>query len=184
MSSGQRIVDPLQSLLQSFGIAPMFRWADFILPSTLQFSPLLELLLEPVRCRDTCSRLELGLQEALVNAVRHGNASDPRKCLRVRRILTPNWLVWQIQDEGQGLPVHARRGDLPERLDCDHGRGLFLIHQCFDDVRWSRRGNRLQVACRRPDASVRDFVSPVSSSSETAMPKGACGINDGDSQDP
>lgn len=184
MSSGQRIVDPLQSLLQSFGIAPMFRWADFILPSTLQFSPLLELLLEPVRCRDTCSRLELGLQEALVNAVRHGNASDPRKCLRVRRILTPNWLVWQIQDEGQGLPAHARRGDLPERLDCDHGRGLFLIHQCFDDVRWSRRGNRLQVACRRPDASVRDFVSPVSSSSETAMPKGACGINDGDSQDP
>lgn len=184
MSSGQRIVDPLQSLLQSFGIAPMFRWADFILPSTLQFSPLLELLLEPVRCRDTCSRLELGLQEALVNAVRHGNASDPRKCLRVRRILTPNWLVWQIQDEGQGLPAHARRGDLPERIDCDHGRGLFLIHQCFDDVRWSRRGNRLQVACRRPDASVRDFVSPVSSSSETAMPKGACGINDGDSQDP
>jgi serine/threonine-protein kinase RsbW len=27
---------------------------------------------------------------------------------------------------------------------------LFLIHQCFDDVRWSRRGNRLQLACRRP----------------------------------
>jgi serine/threonine-protein kinase RsbW len=27
---------------------------------------------------------------------------------------------------------------------------LFLIHQCFDDVRWSRRGNRLQLACSRP----------------------------------
>lgn len=166
MSSGQRSVsvDPLQTLLQSLGVAPMFRWADFILPSTLQLSPLLELLLEPVRCRDTCCRLELGLQEALVNAVRHGNAGDPRKCLRVRRILTPNWLVWQIQDEGAGLPAHARRGDLPSRLDVDHGRGLFLIHQCFDDVRWSPRGNRLQVACRRPDAvSVSPAVSGAGS---------------------
>jgi anti-sigma regulatory factor (Ser/Thr protein kinase) len=29
------------------------------------------------------------------------------------------------------------------------GRGLFLIHHCFDDVRWSRRGNRVQVSVRR-----------------------------------
>jgi anti-sigma regulatory factor (Ser/Thr protein kinase) len=29
------------------------------------------------------------------------------------------------------------------------GRGLFLIHHCFDDVRWSQRGNRLQLAARR-----------------------------------
>ena len=33
--------------------------------------------------------------------------------------------------------------------DAVSGRGLFLIHQCFDDVRWSRRGNRVQVALRR-----------------------------------
>ena len=49
---------------------PGFRWADFILPSTLQLSPLLELLLEPVDCRETSLRVELGLQEAIVNAVR------------------------------------------------------------------------------------------------------------------
>ncbi|MFL0792951.1 MAG: ATP-binding protein, partial [Prochlorococcus sp.] len=54
---------------------PLFRWADFILPSTLQLSPLLEILLEPVGCLETTSRLQLGLQEALVNAVRHGNDS-------------------------------------------------------------------------------------------------------------
>jgi serine/threonine-protein kinase RsbW len=149
MASGQRSVDPLQLLLQSIGAAPVFRWADFILPSTLQLSPLLEILLEPVSCPDTCCRLQLGLQEALVNAVRHGNAGDPSKCLRVRRILTPNWLIWQIQDEGIGLPPQARSASLPDRLDANQGRGLFLIHQCFDDVRWSRRGNRLQLACRR-----------------------------------
>ncbi|MCP4974122.1 MAG: ATP-binding protein, partial [Prochlorococcus sp.] len=64
--------------------APLFRWADFILPSTLQLSPLLEILLEPVSCEDTSTRLQLGLHEALVNAVRHGNSGDPDKSLRVR----------------------------------------------------------------------------------------------------
>ena len=127
-----------------------FRWADFILPSTLQLSPLLEVLIEPVGCLVTCQKVELGLHEALVNAVRHGNSEDPSKRLRVRRILTPNWLVWQVQDEGSGLPHDARDATLPDQLDARSGRGLFLIHQCFDDVRWSRRGNRLQLACRRP----------------------------------
>ena len=125
------------------------RWADFITPSTLQLSALIEVLLEPVRCRQLQAQLQLGLQEALVNAVRHGNGGDPGKCLRVRRIETPRWLIWQVQDEGDGLPPEARTSCLPARLDVDGGRGLFLIHQCFDDVRWSRRGNRLQLAIER-----------------------------------
>ena len=128
-----------------------FRWADFVLPSTLQLSPLLELLVEPVGCEMTSQKVELGLHEALVNAVRHGNSENPQKQLRVRRILTPYWLIWQVQDEGCGFPLTARAAELPRSADAQHGRGLFLIHQCFDDVRWSRRGNRLQLACRRPD---------------------------------
>ena len=140
-----------------------FRWAEFTLPSTLQLAPLLELLIEPVGCMDTSQRIELGLHEALVNAVRHGNAENPDKKLRVRRILTPNWLVWQVQDEGSGLPQQSRTATLPSALDAASGRGLFLIHQCFDDVRWSRRGNRLQLACRRPlnDEDSQDPSAPL-----------------------
>ena len=129
------------------------RWSDFILPSTLQLAPLLEVLIEPVCCRQMQGQVQLGLHEALVNAVRHGNGCDPAKYLRVRRIETPRWLVWQIQDEGPGVPKPARRQALPEAVDALAGRGLFLIHHCFDDVRWSRRGNRLQLAVRRPEPS-------------------------------
>ena len=125
------------------------RWADFITPSTLQLAPLLELLLEPIQAAEQLATLQLGLQEVLVNAVRHGNGNDPLKCVRVRRILTPQWCIFQVQDEGAGLPLQARSSALPDRLDALSGRGLFLIHQCFDDVRWSRRGNRVQVALRR-----------------------------------
>ncbi len=125
------------------------RWADYITPSTLHLAPLLELLLEPIQCAEQQATLQLGLQEVLVNAVRHGNGNDPLKCVRIRRILSPRWCVFQVQDEGPGLPAQARVSALPDRLDAASGRGLFLIHQCFEDVRWSRRGNRVQVAMRR-----------------------------------
>lgn len=125
------------------------RWADFITPSTLQLAPLVDLLLEPVSCPRLQAELQLGLQEALVNAVRHGNGCDPAKCLRIRRVLTPRWLVWQVQDQGPGLPLQERRAVLPDATDALGGRGLFLIHHCFDDVRWSARGNRLQLAVAR-----------------------------------
>ncbi len=126
-----------------------FSWADFIFPSSLQISSFLELLLEPVEDIEVMEKVKLGLQEALVNAVRHGNSADPNKLLRVRRISTPNWFVWQIQDEGTGIPNNARIASLPSRIDSNNGRGLFLIHHCFDDVRWSGKGNRLQLAIRR-----------------------------------
>jgi len=126
-----------------------FRWADFILPSTLQLSPLLDVLLEPVRCKQHTAELQLGLQEALVNAVCHGNGCDPRKQIRIRRIVTPRWMVWQIQDEGGGVSPSSRNAALPLQTEASGGRGLFLIHHCFDDVRWSSRGNRLQLSSRR-----------------------------------
>jgi serine/threonine-protein kinase RsbW/non-specific serine/threonine protein kinase len=125
------------------------RWSDFSVPSTLQLAPLVATLLEPVRCLQLQAELQLGLQEALVNAVRHGNGCDPRKSLRIRRIETPFWLIWQVQDQGAGVPVSCRQPCLPEQLDATGGRGLFLMHHCFDDIRWSSQGNRVQLAVRR-----------------------------------
>ena len=132
------------------------RWADYITPSTLHLAPLLEMLLEPIARGQALAQLQLGLQEVLVNAVRHGNGCDPDKTVRVRRILTPRWVVWQVQDEGQGVPMQQRLASLPECVDAPCGRGIFLIHHCFDDVRWSPRGNRLQVAVLRRRLSGRD----------------------------
>ena len=116
-----RIVPPQRSLSlvppssESTAAIPLFRWADFVLPSTLQLAPLMEVLLEPIGCLVTCQRIELGLHEALVNAVRHGNGENPDKSLRVRRILTPNWQIWQIHTDladryrsGRSVPIWRR----------------------------------------------------------------------------
>ena len=135
--------------LYYFFVRRRFYWADFVFPSTLQVASFLEILLEPIAPNEIAYQIQLGLHEALVNAVKHGNSCDPKKFLRVRRILTPNWFIWQIQDEGKGITGKERSDCLPSQLDAINGRGLFLIHHCFDDVRWSSKGNRLQVACRR-----------------------------------
>ena len=124
-------------------------WAVFVHPSNLKLASFIETLLEPVICRETAKRIELGLHEALVNAVVHGNLSNPNKVIRVRRILTPKWFVWQIQDEGIGIVKNKRLSSLPRDIDSYSGRGIYLIHKCFDDVRWSRKGNRLQLSLKK-----------------------------------
>ena len=128
---------------------PSKNWAVFIHPSNLKLASFVETLLEPVICKETAKKIELGLHEALVNAVVHGNLSNPNKVIRVRRILTPNWIVWQIQDEGLGIVEDKRVCCLPLNIDVNSGRGIYLIHKCFDDVRWSRKGNRLQLSLRK-----------------------------------
>jgi len=121
----------------------------FELSSSLQLNSFVELLLEPINKYKHIYLIKLGLHEALVNAVKHGNNLDPKKIIRVKRIITPNWCVWQIQDQGKGLEYNKRNFNLPKKVDSINGRGLFIIHECFDDVRWSPKGNRLQLALRR-----------------------------------
>ena len=128
---------------------PSKNWAVFIHPSTLKLASFIETLLEPVSCEETAKKIKLGLNEALVNAVVHGNLCNPTKVVRVRRILTPNWFVWQIQDEGIGIVENKKGSSLPLKIDANSGRGIYLIHKCFDDVRWSRKGNRLQLSLKK-----------------------------------
>ena len=121
----------------------------FELESSLQLSDFVEILLEPLYKYQHLYLIRLGLHEALVNAVKHGNKFDSSKVIKVKRIITPHWWVWIIQDQGQGMKQDKRKFTLPRRIDSVNGRGLFIINECFDDVRWSPKGNKLQLALRR-----------------------------------
>ena len=123
--------------------------STFELKSSLQLSDFVELLLEPLYKYQHLYLIRLGLHEALVNAVKHGNKFDSSKIIKVKRIITPHWWVWIIQDQGQGMKLDKRKFNLPKRIDSVSGRGLYIINECFDDVRWSPKGNKLQLALRR-----------------------------------
>jgi len=135
--------------LNKFLKRPRINWSIFELESSLQLNEFVELLLEPIKKSRSSYLIKLGLHEALVNAVKHGNNLDPKKNIRVRRIITPNWCVWQIQDQGNGLEIKKRNYNLPKKASSVCGRGLYIISECFDDIRWSNKGNRLQLALKR-----------------------------------
>ena len=123
--------------------------SKFELQSSLQLTEFVDQLLEPLKKRRNFYIVKLGLHEALVNAVKHGNNLDPDKSIKVKRIITPNWCVWQIQDQGNGLEIKKRDYKLPKKISSVNGRGLYIINECFDDIRWSSKGNRLQLALKR-----------------------------------
>ena len=123
--------------------------STFELESSLQLSDFVEILLEPLYKYQHLYLIRLGLHEALVNAVKHGNKFDSSKIIKVKRIITPHWWVWIIMDQGQGMVHEKRKFRLPKRTDSVSGRGLFIINECFDDVRWSPKGNKLQLALKR-----------------------------------
>ena len=83
--------------------------STFELKSSLQLSDFVEILLEPLYKYQHLYLIRLGLHEALVNAVKHGNQFDSSKIIKVKRIITPHWWVWIIMDQGQGIVNEKRK---------------------------------------------------------------------------
>ena len=138
-----------KNILKKFFKRPSTYWSNYRFESSLQLNEFVDKLLEPINNSPGTYLIKLGLHEALVNAVKHGNKLDPTKSIRVRRIITPNWCIWQIQDQGNGLEIKKRNYKLPKKINSVNGRGLYIINECFDDIRWSNKGNRLQLALKR-----------------------------------
>ena len=126
-----------KNILKKIFKRPKINWSNYELESSLQLNEFVDQLLEPIKNSESNYLIKLGLHEALVNAVKHGNKLDPKKNIRVRRIITPNLCVWQIQDQGNGLEIKKRDYKLPKKISSVNGRGLYIINECFDDIRWS-----------------------------------------------
>src|SRR5687767_3133205 len=89
---------------------------EFELPSDLALmNGVLEYLQERVAklglIRPERSNLFVALDEAFVNAVKHGNKNDPSKLVRITAELTPKEASFTTEDEGEGYNVQ----DIPDR---------------------------------------------------------------------
>jgi serine/threonine-protein kinase RsbW len=81
------------------------------------------------------SILPLVIDEALTNAMQHGNGWDERRRVRVRAHLSPDRLELSISDEGSGFDRQSVRDPLArENRTREGGRGLFLIESLMDVV--------------------------------------------------
>ena len=92
------------------------------------------------------SDLLIALDEAIVNAVKHGNKCDPRKAVHVIAEFDSDGARFTVADEGAGF---AREG-VPDPTDScrlleTSGRGLLLINHIMDEVCYNQAGNRLEM---------------------------------------
>ncbi|MDB9529875.1 anti-sigma regulatory factor [Oscillatoria sp. CS-180] len=125
-------------------------WGSLSFVSTLYLCPVLDRLMAQVPERWQ-PEVRLGLQEALVNAVKHGNNLDPHKVISVRYKTAGNQYWWIIEDEGHGFDIDDCCDSCTDKSNDstrDCGRGLFILHQIFDEVKWARGGRELHL-CKR-----------------------------------
>jgi serine/threonine-protein kinase RsbW len=94
--------------------------------------------------------VRLALEEALVNAIRHGNQGDPGKQVRVRYRVTADEVWAEVEDQGQGFdPAGVADPISPERLERPSGRGLLLMRHYLSSVEYNQRGNAVTLRKRR-----------------------------------
>jgi serine/threonine-protein kinase RsbW len=87
-------------------------------------------------------RIRLAVEEALVNAIKHGNQLDTDKRVTVNYTVTPDRFHIRIADEGPGFnPEDVPDPTLPENIEKGCGRGVFLIREFMTEVAYHGRGN-------------------------------------------
>jgi len=88
--------------------------------------------------------IHLALEEALVNAVKHGNASDTSKDVHVSCRISPQRFWAQITDQGCGFdPEKVPDCTEEENLERPSGRGILLMRNFMSRVEYSPSGNRV-----------------------------------------
>jgi serine/threonine-protein kinase RsbW len=99
--------------------------------------------------------IKLALEEALINAMKHGNKWDPKKKVHIEYKVSSTRLEVIVEDEGPGF----MRDDVPdptldENIEKCSGRGILLIEAYMNNVHWSRGGRRLHmIKNNEPDSS-------------------------------
>ncbi len=94
--------------------------------------------------------IELALSEALANAVVHGCECDPSKkveCCVACDEKTGMLIV--VRDPGKGFdPGRIANPVQGENIFSNHGRGIYLINQLMDEVRFHRNGTEIHMIKR------------------------------------
>jgi serine/threonine-protein kinase RsbW len=126
------------------------KWRNLSFTSTLYLAPVLDLLLDEVPS-EWQPELRLGLQEALVNAVKHGNSLDPCKQITVKFSIVSQTYWWVISDQGSDKQSSGGSKDDPTPChDLECGRGLYILRKIFEHVHLDIGTHRLTL-CKRID---------------------------------
>ena len=94
--------------------------------------------------------IHLAIEEAIVNAITHGNKEAQDKVVEVEFRVDPVTTFLRVKDQGAGFD----RAAVPDPRDADHlectnGRGVMLIREFMSEVRYNERGNEVTMIKHR-----------------------------------
>ncbi len=100
--------------------------------------------------------VELALREALANAILHGNQADPTKKVIVACFCecgADGGMLLVVRDEGAGFdPSEVPDPTTAHNVYVGHGRGIFLMRNLMDEVRYLNHGSEVELR-KRKDAA-------------------------------
>ncbi len=111
--------------------------------------PVVEQIMEVIRQQGCAEQsefeIEVSLYEALANAVEHGCGHDPEKKVEVVVACEEHrGMIIVVRDPGPGFdPESVPSPIVGENIYADGGRGIFLINQLMDEVRYEKNGTEI-----------------------------------------
>jgi serine/threonine-protein kinase RsbW len=90
--------------------------------------------------------IRLALEEAVVNAIKHGNCLDCNKQVQVECRSTPDKIWIKVSDQGQGFdPAVVPDCTDDEHIDSPNGRGIMLMRNFMTRVEYNTKGNVVEM---------------------------------------
>jgi serine/threonine-protein kinase RsbW len=125
-------------------------WQQAEIRTLADTSCLLRRLMDELRPLGYCEKdlfgIRLALEEAFVNAIKHGNRNDTSKKVRIRYQACAAQFLIEVQDEGRGFDSEGVPDPLaPENLERPGGRGVFLMRHYMSWVHYSEAGNAVTL---------------------------------------
>lgn len=95
------------------------------------------------------ANLLISLTEAVNNAIIHGNKQDRTKTVSIKLAQTKSGLAVRVSDQGGGFNYDKLPDPTcPERLCECGGRGVFLMNQLCDKMRYINGGSTVEMQFR------------------------------------
>lgn len=112
----------------------------------MDFHAGLSTVLYPLFTKRDHNGVMLAVEEALINAIKHGNQHDPDKIVTIVHTITPTEFAITIEDQGHGFnPLAVPDPCLFDNLEKPSGRGLLLMRHYLTSVEFSSKGNSVRL---------------------------------------
>jgi len=109
-------------------------------------SQILELAKNNGFSREDIFAIHLSMEEAFINAVKHGNNADASRHITVDYSISPDRIEISVSDEGPGFDYKNLPDPRQEQnLQKPSGRGVLLMRSYMDSVEFSETGSSVRM---------------------------------------